>query len=419
MARTLIINISDQEKKGLVKSPRSAVGQNLAPIVKADSEPLQIFPVIPTGDRSRPWESVDWTGYSIAASIGNPGQKPTGGTFDLNYGANTASALAFDITPSALDTALNALASITSDGGVSVSGLAGDYYLIEWNNVGARATAFTHNSKTLTPFGSVITDTIQAGDASTKEIRIIRLRSQVYATKGVFTPVADITGIVTQISAGDGSSHAIQIFKFSRQPIGGTFTITFDGITTISLPFDASASDVQTALGASYLVEGPNGGPWTVEKNVDGAVALGSMDVDGISGLDGWEAILKTSTKELFIELASTQETSISRTFEVEVTDGSGNVETVLQIPVTISKEVMASGIITSLASEFGVPAGSGAVLYSLVQSLTDGEKEQAWNNLGINSYVDLAAANTGEALHNVLFYNTTLNKLQMTTSSS
>jgi hypothetical protein len=79
----------------------------------------------------------------------------------------------------------------------------------------------------------------------------------------------------------------------------------------------------------------------------------------------------------------------------------------------------MASGIITSLASEFGVPAGSGAVLYSLVQSLTDGEKEQAWNNLGINSYVDLAAANTGEALHNVLFYNTTLNKLQMTTSSS
>lgn len=397
MSRDLIINIANQTREGLVASPLSEAGSSMAPIVKGDSELLRIFPVTPTGDQSRPWESVDLTGYSIAASVGNPGQKPTGGEFDIEYDGDTASDLAYDINPHSLNSHLNQLASITSDGGVTVTGVAGDYYVVEWDSVGARSTDFTTDSTELSPFGSVVVDTIQVGDSTTKEIRLISLRSQLYATKGSFTAVADITGIVTVIAAGSGSSHAIQSFKFSRSPVGGTFTLTFDGATTVSLPHDATASQVQTALGSGYLVEGSAGGPWTVEKDSNGAVSAGSMDVAGIAGLDGWQATINFATKELFLELAASSEQEISRTFEVEFTDASGNVETVLQIPVTISKEVMASGITSTLAAEFGVPPSA----------------------LGVNSYASLSAANAGEALHNVLFYNTTINKYQMTTSDS
>ena len=48
-------------------------------------------------------------------------------------------------------------------------------------------------------------------------------------------------------------------------------------------------------------------------------------------------------------------------------------------------------------------------------QTFNDTEKEQWWNNIGVPSYSDLTAANTALE-HNVLFYNTTSNVIQMTT---
>ena len=93
MSRDLIINISDRDKEGLIKDPLLQIGTNLSPIVKADSEHIRIFPVIPTNNAALPWMSVDWTGYSIAASIGNPGQKPTGGTFVIGYDGSDTSSL--------------------------------------------------------------------------------------------------------------------------------------------------------------------------------------------------------------------------------------------------------------------------------------------------------------------------------------
>lgn len=50
---------------------------------------------------------------------------------------------------------------------------------------------------------------------------------------------------------------------------------------------------------------------------------------------------------------------------------------------------------------------------------VSDAERQQHWQNLGVNPYADLNAANAGEGAHNVMWYDTTLKKTRMTTSDS
>ncbi len=418
MTRDIIIDLSNPDKNGVIKSPILLGGTTLAPFVLADGEYLRIFPVRPTGDSQRPWDSVDISANSISASIGIPGAKPTGGTFGLGYGASSTTS-ALSISPSALSASLNAFAEIIADGGVTVSGVAGDYYLVEWDSVGARATSFSTVSKNLTPFGQVTISQVQVGDASTKEIRLIRLVSQLLATTSDFSQIPDIAGEVSVVAAGDGSSHPIQIFKFSRQPTGGTFVITIGAVVTNSLQWDASAQDIEDALGADWSVSGPNGGPWTIEKLANEALSAGTMDTDGIFGLDGWEALLRISTKEMFLSLAAETSDELDAVFEVELVDGDGIPFTILQSDIQINKEVMASGILATLFSELGVPLGAGAVLYSLVQALTQAQVSVALANLDIETYPDLATANATEGAINVAWYNSSTRKIQMTTSAS
>lgn len=52
-------------------------------------------------------------------------------------------------------------------------------------------------------------------------------------------------------------------------------------------------------------------------------------------------------------------------------------------------------------------------------QVLTDAQVEQHWKNKRVLPFASLAAANTGLAQNNTLFYNTTLKLVQTTTSNS
>jgi hypothetical protein len=71
------------------------------------------------------------------------------------------------------------------------------------------------------------------------------------------------------IRTGDLGQNEIQ--KITINATGGTFTLTYSGQTTSAIAFDASSSDVQSALEAlsnlevgDIAVTGNNGGPWTV-----------------------------------------------------------------------------------------------------------------------------------------------------------
>ena len=82
----------------------------------------------------------------------------TGGTFTLTVGANTTSAIAYNAVAATVQSALNALTSVTNRGGVTVTGslLAG--YAIAFANA-----ALTGGTGSLTPAGSLIAATLTDG----------------------------------------------------------------------------------------------------------------------------------------------------------------------------------------------------------------------------------------------------------------
>ena len=85
----------------------------------------------------------------------------------------------------------------------------------------------------------------------------------------VLSTPASATTTVTTV-AGTTYTRVVTI-SYWGWATGGTFTLTFEGLTTDPIPYNASASELQAALGAlpnyapsDFVVSGSNGGPWTV-----------------------------------------------------------------------------------------------------------------------------------------------------------
>src|ERR1700733_9507517 len=99
-----------------------------------------------------PYSYIDpATVLPVTLAVGTIGQAPTAGTFTVTYGATTAAALPFNESSAVLSTALNALASVASAGGVVVTGNAGGPYRITFNTAGVISPLFMVNAADLSP----------------------------------------------------------------------------------------------------------------------------------------------------------------------------------------------------------------------------------------------------------------------------
>lgn len=181
-------------------------------------------------------------------------------TFTLTYSSAIAAQL-FNVTAAALQTALNANATITSDGGVVVTGTYKSGFTVTWNTVGVRATALTGTVSGFPTGTTVDVAVTQAGTVSLVEIRTVKLQ-----------PWVDTYGAISV------SSIVTQPYE-ARWLSNGTFTITYGANTTSSLAFNASSSQVQTALNAlasitsagGVTVSGDLNDDWVVTFNTVGA----------------------------------------------------------------------------------------------------------------------------------------------------
>lgn len=101
-----------------------------------------------------------------------------------------------------------------------------------------------------------------------------------------------VISVTTTPGSGSGSAvNEQQTVTLNGVPTGGTFTLTFDGQTTSTIAYNASASTVEAALEAlsniatgDVDVSGSAGGPWTVDF-VNGMAATNQpqMTADGSS----------------------------------------------------------------------------------------------------------------------------------------
>lgn len=107
---------------------------------------------------------------------------------------------------------------------------------------------------------------------------------QTSAQVGVYLDASNITivgPIIEVTSEGRPDAQEIQLVSLENKPTGGTFTLTFDGDTTASIAYNASASTVQTelvALGSigagGVTVLGGDGGPYRVKWTAYATKAL-------------------------------------------------------------------------------------------------------------------------------------------------
>ncbi|HEX3658961.1 MAG TPA: autotransporter-associated beta strand repeat-containing protein [Pirellulales bacterium] len=142
----------------------------------------------------------------------------TAGTFTLTFNGHTTSALAFDATPAQVQTALNALSSISGSGSGLVSGMAGEYSVV-----------FEQGLSTTT---NVLTATGSGG-----------------ATATVAVELAGSSGLA-------GTTSDTQLVDVG--PTTGTFILTFGNETTTALSYNATPATVQAALQALSLIGAGN-----------------------------------------------------------------------------------------------------------------------------------------------------------------
>lgn len=258
MAANTVNFFIDIQNKRLVRDFFSNLEIVPRPFVQGDTINARIIGVEPNigGDPTRPWRYVPLP-TSVYLGLGPVGESPTLGTFTLTYGANTTTALAYNITAAALETALNALASITSAGGIDVTGPDNGPYQIVFRTAGAR-TAITGNADLLYPLSSIQVYEARPGDAGTPEIQVVVIDRQPAALAETFTAIPSPSITITTLQEGATGVPEVQRVALDPTTHGGTFTLTFDGETTGALAYNITATNLQTSLQALASVGADN-----------------------------------------------------------------------------------------------------------------------------------------------------------------
>ena len=222
-AATWNIDLSDETSKGLLASADTeSLAQNPA-FIRRDGRGRSLRFLTPIG------AGFDDAGIDAASlvevAIGTPDSPPTSGAFTLTFGADTTSSLAYNITGANLQTALNALASITAAGGVTVTQDSG-LYIVAFNSVGARSL-ITFNKGTLAP---AVLDTnnvleVQTGDATTQEIQIVILKKGYLAYSSDFAPDANGSIAASDVQTGTTSLPQITRISIAGNVKGGSWLL--------------------------------------------------------------------------------------------------------------------------------------------------------------------------------------------------
>lgn len=160
-----------------------------------------------------------YTRTAVSSDSGNPAVSyPSGGTYDITIGGDTAAGIAYNASAGTVQTALNALTAVTNRGSVAVTGT--------YNSAAGFAIAFaayaasTIDVSSLTATGGTISGVVSPGNAQLS---------------------------VNQFSAAASAGGLIN---------GGTYTVTLFGQTTAAIPYNASTATLQAAINALSKVNG-------------------------------------------------------------------------------------------------------------------------------------------------------------------
>ena len=342
----LIVDVTNPNKTGLLLSFNDRQPANVPLFIRNDGVSLNLRAVQPSTSTSRTWDDIDLSTASVILALGEFDKVPTSGTFTLTWGGNTTSALNYNASASDVQTALNALSGI---GGVTVTNPSPGVYLVLWNTTGTR-TLISGDVTGLAPQTGIVVSEVIVGSSAVKDLQTIQINLNPYALTNTWSAFPTSGSVVTLISAGTVSTPNVQKVALSPIPYDGTFQITTSLLTTAAIPYSATASQVQAALntgGNNYVVTGNPGGPWIITTVANGSVATITVNASGLSVPVGLTGTLSLSTFSMLEAFINSSLNEITLLMELQITPAGGATATVLQVPVTVNKDVINSGALT------------------------------------------------------------------------
>lgn len=209
----------------------------------------------------------------------------------------------------------------------------------------------------------------------------------------------------TRLTASPTNVTEVQSLVTTGTPTGGTFTLSFNGVSTSALPYNESAANIQTALNALSSVSGPGGsfvcagGPLPTAVTITGATGflnrglpLIEADYSGLTGGTSPTAVVTTTTQGASA-LPSLASGAVYNYNEASVTLASAATALVGSFEMTISNNV--SNQQTDSAHLYDVVEGLREVTlgFNLIfESLTEYNKFHYGSSTGTDQSSSLAS---------------------------
>lgn len=373
---------------------------------------LATKPVLKQGDSigvELHWVSFNGTGLmqevvfppssNVTLAIGKIDEMPTGGAFTLSYNGDTTVSLANNATATEIAAALNDLASITAEGGVTVERV-GITNRIVWDDPGAYTSDLTCDPDGLSPTTNSSIIQLREGTTAIRRILLFSLKQAPIAACTTFTTSASPTLTISSIYTKTWR------IKLNGQPKGGSFKVVFQvGTTTYKtdpLSLFASSSDIAIALNtmlsatsSNFTTVSSDSGVWdvtapasvTMADSTTGSVVAMSVESDIIpfSSLYGL-LDMNTANVEEFLSGSSTKDAIL----EVEI-DMSGEIQTIAQTPVTLINDIISQSVFELVSMGQVMPVDS-VVRWDTPQTISSGGQLQARDNIGAAASDDIAA---------------------------
>lgn len=205
---------------------------------------------------------------TVSGDSGAPGTSATGGTYTLTFGANTTAAIAYNATAATVQSSLNALASITNYGGVTVTGDYINGFTVTFKYSGATIAIGSLTGASSLNANAVVTAnnngfSQQVSIAAEWPFPGFNLDTSSLSPSGAMnctTFFGDSLTIPGQ-TVPDGANLFFQIGdSFMDVPAtSGSFKLTVFGQTTAAIPYNATAAQIQSALNALTNVSARGG----------------------------------------------------------------------------------------------------------------------------------------------------------------
>ena len=334
---------------------------------------------------------------AVTLAIGRIDTAPESGTFKLTYGGLSTSALPAGATAAQVQTALNALAVITTEGGVVVTKTSNSYRIV-WNTPAVTANVLSYSFNELYPTSTINASAIKVGSLTQKQIYQVHIKQAPVANITSFVNQTPPAVTVTQIHApafvGDTKVWRVSI---APQPKNGSFLIGFNAGTTsyntaaidVSASGDAILSILTATFNGSWSVvkSGPN--QWDIATTNATVFNLSATD-GGINAFNSKYGILDLDTAEVEDLLAG--ESSADAVMEIQL-DTNGVKHTVTQQDITILNDLIDDASYSLVQWGDYIPADS-VVRYDTAQALTNTQKQQAKDNIGVSAIDTTALTN-------------------------